>query len=196
MLFYLILFHVFSFQDLGATTNQTLLNFDIILKGKIVGQLQASKSFKDSKMHYQSKTDISTRFIKEIHVNYKYHVVFSNNKLQESDVNVVVNNKPHAETKIEREQNHYLVKQEKKEARVFKEAINYSTILLYFEEPKNIKHCFSEEEGKMNTIVPLGNHTYKKVNARGNESIYYYENGKLIKAEIDGGLIKFQIQAK
>lgn len=181
---------------MGLNKTETLLKFDIVLKGKVVGQLQASKSFKDSEIHYQSATNITTRFIKDISVKYKYNVIFNNNNLKNADVFITVNNKPHAETNTQLLGDHYLIKQEDTKERVFNAPINYSTILMYFDEPRGISSCFSEEDGTVNVIKPLGNHIYKKINSKGKENIYYYENGKLIKAEIDGGLINFQMIAK
>ncbi|WP_452228055.1 DUF6134 family protein [Lacinutrix sp. MEBiC02404] len=196
MIWCLFLFHMLSYPDQGLHTNDTHLKFDIVLKDKVVGQLQATKSFKDAKAHYQSSTNITTRFIKDITVNYKYNVIFNANNLEKADVHITVNNKPHAETKTQWLDDHYLIQQNEDKTIVFNKTIKYSTILMYFVEPENISFCFSEEDGSINTIIPLGNHTYKKVNAKGKENIYYYKNGKLMKVEVDGGLISFQMIAK
>ncbi|MBU2939758.1 hypothetical protein KO494_09430 [Lacinutrix sp. C3R15] len=193
MIWYLILFQILSFQEFEANTNTSHLKFDIVLKDKIIGQLETTKRIKDSKIHYHSATNITTRIITEINVNYNYNVVFNNNNLKKADVHITVNNKPHAETNTEWLQNQYIITQNNKKEKSIKDPIHYSTILMYFQEPENISYCFSEEDGSINTIVPLGNHTYKKINAKGKENIYYYKNGKLIKAEIDGGLVSFQI---
>ena len=196
MIWCFILFHILSCQEQVLHTSDTHLKFDIVLKEKVVGQLHATKSFKDAKAHYQSSTNITTRFIKDITVNYKYNVIFNTNTLEKADVHITVNNKPHAETKTQWLDNRYLIQKNEDKAVVFNKAINYSTILMYFIEPENVSFCFSEEDGSINTIISLGNHTYKKVNAKGKENIYYYKKGKLIKAEIDGGLISFQMIAK
>lgn len=196
MIWCFILFHMLSYQEQGLDASNTHLKFDIVLKEKVVGQLQATKSFKDAKAHYQSSTNITTRFIKDITVNYKYNVIFNANTLEKADVHITVNNRPHAETKTEWLNDHYRIQHNDDKAISYNKTINYSTILMYFIEPENISFCFSEEDGSINTIIPLGNHTYKKINAKGKENIYYYKNGKLIKAEIDGGLISFQMIAK
>ncbi|MDO6596124.1 hypothetical protein Q4512_04300 [Oceanihabitans sp. 2_MG-2023] len=195
MIWYFILFHILSFPKTEVNTKTTILNFDIILKDKVVGELQASRSNKDSEIHYKSITNIKTRFITEINVDYKYNVVFNDNSLKKADVIITVNNKTHAETTTKWLGNHYSIIENEK-AKVFNASIDYSTILMYFEEPKGVSHCFSEEDGTLNIIKSLGNHTYKKINSKGKENIYYYKNGKLTKAEIDGGLINFQMIAK
>ena len=196
MIWCLMLLQILTFQEVDLNKKDTIVKYDIVLKGKIVGQLQASRTFKDSKNHYQSSTNISTKFIKNINVNYKYDVIFNNDNLKKADVYITVNNKLHAETKTEWLGNLYKITQDDEQAIFFSQTISYSTILMYFIEPKGISACFSEEDGTMNTIESLGNHSYKKINSKGKENIYYYENGKLIKADIDGGLISFQMIAK
>lgn len=179
----------------NSKLTETSLKFDIVLRNKVVGQLVATEINKDTKVFYHSSTNIKTRIITEIHVNYKYDVVYDNATLKKADVYVSVNDKLHAETHTEWMNDQYLIKEDKKKV-THDEPINYSTILLYFKEPKHVKECFSEEDGSLNTIVSLGNHVYKKINSKGKENIYYYQKGKLTKAEIDGGIVDFQIIAK
>ena len=67
---------------------------------------------------------------------------------------------------------------------------------MYFEEPVTITRCYSEQEGDFNIITSLGNHKYKKVNSRGKESFFFYKNGSLEKAVIDGGIVSFEMILK
>ncbi|WP_179374829.1 DUF6134 family protein [Winogradskyella wichelsiae] len=182
---------------LGNTSSsiEENLNFDIIHKGKIVGSLKATKTTKHSKTYYQSSTTITTRILKDIRVNYKYDVIFSDDLLESSTVNISINEKSHAETHTQKNGTDYDVIKNNTNKDTLKEAIHYATVQLYFEEPKNISQCYSEQDASFNTIKPLGNHTYKKVNLKGKENIYYYKKGALKKATIDGGLIKFEIIA-
>jgi len=59
-----------------------------------------------------------------------------------------------------------------------------------------IERCFSEQNGSFNDLVALGKHRYKKINSKGRENIYQYENGALKEANIDGGIVEFQMVAK
>ncbi|WP_324027204.1 hypothetical protein QSV08_05210 [Maribacter sp. BPC-D8] len=170
--------------------------FDIIHKDNVIGSLKASKTIKDSKVHYQSVTTINTRVIKKIDVNYLYNVTYENNKLKRANVVIDVNDKPYADILTNWEIDYYQISKNDKNELVVEEDINYATILLYFDEPINVERCYSEQDGSFNTIIPLGNHSYKKINAKNHENIYYYKNGFLEKAEINGGLIKFDIIAQ
>ncbi|WP_396634424.1 DUF6134 family protein [Maribacter sp. R86514] len=170
--------------------------FDIVHKDNVIGSLKASKTIKDSKIHYQSVTTINTRIFKEIDVNYLYNVIYENNKLKRANVLIDVNDKPYADILTNWEIDYYQISKNDKNELVIQEDIKYATILLYFVEPVDIERCYSEQDGSFNTIIPLGNHSYKKINAKNNENIYHYKDGFLEKAEINGGLIKFNIVAQ
>ncbi|AUC77779.1 hypothetical protein CW732_06890 [Olleya sp. Bg11-27] len=189
---------IIFFITLGSDSNtfEEKIIFDVIRNEKVIGNLKATKTIKDSKTYYKSSTSIKARIIKEIRVNYKYDVTFDSESLQQSNVNITVNEKSHAKTSTEWDNNTYQVVKNGKDEATITNAISYSTVQLYFEEPKNITTCYSEQNGSFNTIIAMGNHVYKKVNASNNENLYYYKNGLLTKATIDGGLIQFEIIRK
>ena len=183
-----------QFNTINASKNT--LTFDIINQNEVIGNLKATKTSTDTKTHYQSVTTISTKILKEIKVNYKYDVTYERNKLKKANVYIDVNDKPYADILTNWEAKHYQITKNDKKEKVVEDEINYATILLYFNEPIDIERCYSEQDGSFNTIVPLGNHTYKKINAKNHENLYYYKNGFLQKAEINGGLVKFEIIAQ
>jgi hypothetical protein len=162
----------------------------------MVGTLSATQKSIDSKTYYHSSTDIQIKFIKTFDVNYEYDVFFDNQILQTANVDINYNGNQHAQTFTKLKNNEYqVIKDEKLEA-TWKETIRYSTISMYFKEPINITRCYSEQEGDFNTITHLGNHKYKKVNTSGRESFFFYKNGSLEKAVIDGGIVSFDMVIK
>ncbi|WP_458626059.1 DUF6134 family protein [Winogradskyella sp. PC D3.3] len=181
----------------AISSSEDQLYFDIVLhNNKVIGSLKATKSKQKERTHYYSFTKIKTRLIKEIQVDYEYDVMFENAQLKEADVAITVNEKPHAKTNTTRENDYYRVEINEEDEKTVNEAISYATIQLYFKEPINIRRCYSEQDGSFNTIMPLGNHRYKKVNSKGKENIYHYKNGILKSATIDGGLVKFKMIAR
>ena len=171
----------------------TVLKYDIFVKNKPIGSLEVSRKTLGTVTTYQSFTSIKTKILTTIAVDYKYDVSFDNDHLQKASVNILINHKPHAETSTLWKDNQYLIVKNKKES-TLKDSIAYTTILLYFKEPKHIDYCYSEQDGTMNTIVPLGNHSYKKINANGKENIYFYRKGVLDHATIDGGVVNFEMR--
>jgi len=181
-----------SFNSSAQNTQESII-FNIIHKNKVIGSLKAEKIVKDSCTNYKSITHINTRIIKKIQVIHEYEVTFKNQQLTKAKVNISVNNKQQAKTVTAWEQNTYQVFKNEKYQKSISQSITYATIQLYFEEPKNVSNCYSEQNGDNNSIIDMGNHVYKKINTKNNENQYYYENGQLTKATIDGGLINFEI---
>ena len=176
-------------------TVETVLHFNILHKNKIVGSLVTTKTIDDNIINYHSFTHIQTKIITTINVKYTYNVAFKNKELNKADVSIMLNNKVYAETNTERNNKEYKITKNKKIS-TFNEPITFTTVQLYFTEPLHITTCYSEQDAVMNTLVYLGNHKYKKVNAKGNENIYTYKNGVLYEASIDGGLINFTMKIK
>ena len=181
-----------SFNSSAQNTQESII-FNIIHKNKVIGSLKAEKIVKDSCTNYKSITHINTRIIKKIQVIHEYEVTFKNQQLTKAKVNISVNNKQQAKTVTAWKQNTYQVFKNEKYQKSISQSITYATIQLYFEEPKNVSNCYSEQNGDNNSIIDMGNHVYKKINTKNNENQYYYENGQLTKATIDGGLINFEI---
>jgi len=181
-----------SFNSSAQNTQESII-FNIIHKNKVIGSLKAEKIVKDSCTNYKSITHINTRIIKKIQVIHEYEVTFKNQQLTKAKVNISVNNKQQAKTVTAWEQNTYQVFKNEKYQKSISQSITYATIQLYFEEPKNVSNCYSEQNGDNNSIIDMGNHVYKKINTKNNENQYYYEKGQLTKATIDGGLINFEI---
>ena len=195
-IWYFILLYFLKGQIDVPRSIDSSLYFDIVHKDKVVGSLKASQKIEGSKVYYQSFTSIKIQIIKDIQVNYKYDVTFENKILKKTDVKITLNDKPHAETQTQWKDAQYKIAKNDKNEVVLKDNIDYSTILLYFEEPINIDRCYSEQDGSFNTIIPLGSHSYKKINSKGKENLYYYKKGVLKNTIIDGGLIHFQMIAR
>jgi hypothetical protein len=196
MLWYLLIFNfVFNQATIESTTNKTLW-YDIIYKEKNIGNLKAIHTYNDSKNTYHTSSTIEIKMIKQFNVNYTYEVSMENHHLKKADVDILVNGKQHAKTITHWHENKYLITKNDKTQDPIKTTIKYSTIQLYFIEPSNIHSCYSEEDGSFNTIESLGNHSYKKINSKGKENIYYYKNGTLEKATIDGGIIEFEMKLR
>ena len=181
---------------LVSPTTEESLSYDIVWRKSSVGTLKVSKKNISSKIQYQSSTNIEFTFIKTFDINYEYDVVFDNNVLQKADVDINYNGKQHAQTQTQLKNGQYEVIKDGELETSFKETVRYSTISMYFEEPVHLTRCYSEQEGGFNKIIALGDHKYRKINARGKESIFIYKNGVLEKAEIDGGIVSFDMVRK
>jgi hypothetical protein len=66
-------------------------------------------------------------------------------------------------------------------------AVNFSSILLYFSEPKNLQKVFSERVGQFFEIVKQADGTYL-ASLDGHSAVYTYKAGKLIELEMKSSL--------
>ncbi|AFM04093.1 hypothetical protein Fleli_1683 [Bernardetia litoralis DSM 6794] len=196
MTWYLVLLSFIICQFNFSEPSEKKISYDIIWKEKSVGTLYATQKNINSKTYYHSSTNIQIKFIKTFDINYEYDVIFDNQILQTANVDINYNGNQHAQTNTKLKNNEYQVIKDDELETTWKETIHYSTISMYFKEPINIKRCYSEQEGDFNTITHLGNHKYKKVNSSGRESFFFYKNGNLDKAVIDGGIVSFEMIRK
>lgn len=194
---YLLWGTVLFFLADHSDNTKTELHFDVFLKNKnkVVGSLTTSRTKVGPKTLYHSSTNIQTRLIVDVQVDYDYSVTFVKDHLEEANVEITVNDKPHSKTRTIRNKNQYQITKDNGDQIVLDDVIDYSTILLYFKEPAQIDQCYSEQDGSINHIIDLGDHVYKKINAKNKENLYYYENGVLKKATIDGGIVQLEILA-
>lgn len=195
MLLYIVFISFFIPSLNSINASEENMHFDVVYNSKIIGNLTATRSTKNSKTYYQSATNIQTRIITTVHVFYTYDVIFNNGSLEKSSVQITVNDKPHTETLTQWVKTKYQIVETNRSKKILEDSIPYSSIMLYFKEPVNISKCYSEQNGNFNDIISKGNHAYKKVNSKGNENVYYYQKGALKRALIDGGLVKFEIIA-
>ncbi len=193
MLLYFLIFNLFTIQNTVEPHPVETLSYDVVYKNKTVGSLKATKQIKGSETVYKTSSTIELKIIKTFDIFYKFDVTVEDEVLEKAYVDILVNDKQHAKTSTEWHNNEYQITKDDKAVEAIKRNINYSTIFLYFDEPVNINSCYSEQDGTFNTIVSLGNNTYKKINAKGRENIYYYKNGALDKIVIDAGIIEFEI---
>lgn len=193
MLWYILLLNLFVNNKIHNSQTNTILWYDIIYKEEIIGNLKAIKTIDNSNINYTSSSTINFKLLKEVAINYNFNVNFEADILKNSDVKILVNAKEHANTITQKTATKYKIVKDNKTIKSLAQSINYSTILLYFQEPKTITSCYSEQDGSFNSIIKLEEHCYKKINSKGKENTYCYENGVLTKAQIDGGIIKFKM---
>ncbi|MBW2962080.1 DUF6134 family protein [Mesonia aestuariivivens] len=170
--------------------------FNILHKGKDIGTLYAKKENVGGKTIYSNRTEIDTRMITKIEVDYNYKVVYENELLSHAHVLILFNGKEKTNTYTDHNKTGYIFYEDDKEENRIHENIRYSTVNLMFEEPDGIEKVYAEEHGIFHQIKKIGVHQYEKTNHKGKSSIYTYKDGHLTEAEIDAGLISFRIIMK
>lgn len=171
--------------------------FDIVHRDKVIGSLTATKTEDDNQIIYKNETFIRTRIVKEIEVNYLFEAMYINGELENAEAIIKVNDEIRESTITCREKPGYIVQlHQDKEKWIDSEVIVYSSVMLTFEEPAVNDKSFSEKDGNEHQLMPMGEHSYKKINSKGQENSYYYEGGDLKWAKLDAGIINFEIRSK
>lgn len=190
----LLLFLFFWGFNLHAQVEKQV--FRIVHNNKNIGVLYAKKNLLDDKIIYSNRTEINTRILTKIQVDYNYKVIYKNDSLFNANVLILLNEKEKTNTYTDTDENVYIFHENDKEKNRIKETITYSTVNLIFEEPENITKVYAEEYGTFHYLKKICSHLYEKTNHKGKTSSYKYKSGKLLEAEIDTGFISFKIIAQ
>ncbi len=172
------------------------LSFEVVLHDKVVGVLNATRKKDGSTTIYGNDSRIETRVLIKVVVSYDFEVMYSDAHMVSSKATLLYNNKIHAQTEVDLVSNKYHVERYHSGETYIDERITYTSGMLMFEEPVGVTSLFAEIPGEMQTIEPVGDHSYKKTDSDGHVNHYHYQDGNLVKAEIDGGLIKFDLRRK
>ncbi|MCL6217374.1 DUF6134 family protein [Zunongwangia pacifica] len=189
-----IVFIAFLVMQYNAVAQDKSFSFEVIHKENKIGTLEAIKKISGDITEYQTETNIETRILAKIEVNYNFQVVFNGHHLKNTEAEIFLNGKNRTSTKtISTNGGTYKFYDSGKLEKTINSPISYTCIQLMFEEPIGFKKAYSEETGEFQTLRKIGSHSYAKENEKGRESIYYYKNGILQTAKIDAGIIEFEL---
>lgn len=180
------------------TLNISLLNaqdviYNINVKGKKVGEINAHRSINENKITYIVNSISKVHFFGEITVSTHLIVDFKNGILESSKYTIYKDNKHYDHSFIIRNNNKYIIERNDKRS-ILKGVIKNCTAQLFFEKPNNLFKIFGELEGVYKDISELDENTFIMTNKRGHHNnIYTFENGILKKGVIDYFLFDFEI---
>ncbi len=187
-IFLLLLFSIFSN---GETTN---LSYSIIQKEKVVGYTNAYKYQEIDQTTYRSNSVSTVKAIISIDIVSNYEITLENGLLRSAEANVLVRNRPYTHSYTYYCENQCEMAKDGANVIYIGEDISYASTMLLFEEPVNITQSYSELDGSFHSIRKVGNHRYEKKDANDRINTYQYVNGILQYAEIDAGLISFELK--
>ncbi len=169
------------------------LHFDVVRNDKTIGELTAIRTAEEGLITYKSYTRINAHILKKIAVLFQAEVTMKQDQLNSSDASIEVNGKTRDRTQVTWTGDKYHIQTKGKREKWLSDPIAYPAILLLFEEPIDVETSFFEETANFHPLYPMGNHSYKKINAKGKENWYYYEKGKLQRAVVDAGIVRFEM---
>lgn len=167
------------------------LTYDVILFGKKIGYTTVERFVKsEGEVEYKllNSSEANVLFTKKTsYMNFDVH--YKNGIMQSSYAKNVKDGVTEIVTVALKETKYLIEKGEEKLQ--YTKPINFSSILLYFNEPINQSNIFSERIGDFCRFVKTGEHKYECKLANGVNNIYTYSNGILAELEMNKGASVF-----
>ena len=192
----LILWMLFLSGFLWSNAQTTSLKYDIIVGGKTLGIVKATKTEKDAKIIYTSDSDTEVHILGTIKIKTRMTTIFENGILTESTYEYYKNdNLKEKATLTPTAEGYSFVHNDK--TSTISEPIKCSTIMLYFYIPKEGEKVFEEVEGYFKTIKKEKIDNYLLIDPKSShKDIYNYIDGNLYYNLVKNTLVDFEMVLK
>lgn len=174
--------------------------YDVYIRGKKSGEVQVNKLCTSGYCHYAITGNSSYYFVTHFDIEFLVSASYNNKGLLiQGSSQHSVNGKVRSNSYTEEVGKDYRITINEQTKLLKEQDIKYSTVSLYFKEPKGISKVYSERFGQFLAIAPKegdeeGVYILNLPNAK--ESIYYYKEGKLIKVDIDEGVASSSLRRR
>ena len=173
-----------NFEPPLAPQPQTL-TYGIYWGDDEIGSIVASVRPIKNEIQYEVNSNANFRVLWKYKRTTELDVVYSNNVLISSFNQIFLNNKLKESSQVKMENGFYQCFMHPSESFQQKPEIGYSTARLYFEEPIGISKVYSEAYLEFALLEDEGNHSYKLTLPGNKINHYLYENGKLMRIEVN-----------
>lgn len=179
-----------------TTLQAQTYRFQQNIRNKQVGTLIAKKTIDAAGTHYVIDSDVTFNYgLGKIKVIYHAEAHYENEQMVQSKVRVEKNGKLRDYSETWKNEDEYLARIDGEKVELPWKEIEYSSLMLYLDEPKGIDSIYSEAHGKKNLLIHEGGGHYK-VDVTGNKNInkYRYVKGILNSAVLDHWLAAIHLK--
>jgi hypothetical protein len=165
--------------------------YDVQLLGKSIGSMQIERVDKGNgeiEIKLKSTSEVNIFFTKKSS-DLTYDVVYKNGKLLSSYCKNVKDDVTEVVTVVW-DGMKYMIKKGA-EALEYERPIDFSALLLYYNEPIGRTRIFSERIGQFCTFVKLAEGVYQCKMENGVSNTYHYKNGVMTELEMSKGASVF-----
>src|SRR5690554_6900704 len=155
-----ILFVVGMVFCLSANAQIYLRNYEISSSDKVVGGISATRTPEGDYVRYDVSSEVSMRILFEVNVSYKVQAIYQNDVLVSSSATVYLNGNVQNNVNCQRTGDHYIIVADGHTTRIY-EDIKWSSALLYFNKPKDVRKIFSETEGIFKNLSETADGKFK-----------------------------------
>ena len=180
-----------SFAPPEAAVHQ--LRYRVKQDGKDIGEIRATRKFQDNRTFYDVETRLNVKMLGSQKVEYYLKAVYQNGMLLSSTAKSFLNEKLHHTCQTSLKNNRYEIRRDK-ESHTLSRALNYSGVMLYFQEPLNVHIVYSEMSGQDNFIRKASEGHYLMTDGKSKkQNRYWYRNGQLEKAFIKHTFVDLEL---
>jgi len=171
--------------------------YDVIASGDTIGSMTVTRTIRGNKTEYRSVNNSQKRIIKLFELDHELSAHYLDDQLVESEVTVMLNGNLRNHTRITYHDGTYQVFEEEEQKETITQPIHFTAVQLYFREPIGVDAIFSEQFATWHTIEPVEGspHVYE-LHKKGKSTIYHYQNGLVVYAELGTRLISTEIRIK
>lgn len=170
-----------------AFSQERTLIYDIIKGDNKIGEITAVRTEEsEGKVSYKMHSSVRYSFIKKINLDMHINMLMHDGMMLKADSKEVLNESPRASSSIWWNGDDYMKKEDDENALALGiEPVHHTTMTIYFSEPSDLKHVFSERHSEYLSIKKLGNHRYELTTTDGKSNIYTYTDGICTRVDID-----------
>lgn len=158
--------------------------------------LTATKKVDGDQTVYLNTTNVVAKLVATVEVSFTIKSTYKGKLLQASTVDIMLNDKPYANTSTKRVGSSYQFSKNGKVQKTINGDISYSAARMMFDEPKGFLNAYSEEKGVFDSIEKNKSGTYQKMNSRGRISAYTYQKSVLESINMDLGLTEIEMRLR
>lgn len=185
---------LFAFSSLQAE----VLRYTVMHRDDAVGQLQIERTVSNNETHYRFESNVALQMIMKIRVYDMMDVTFQGNVLTKAYLYRTLNDKVKVRNLVLWDGTRYKVSDRDNKIKTITHPIYFTTASLYYVEPDQIKHLYSEKFQEMIPVTPAGSNRYRLDLPNGNRVFYSYQNGRcsLVEAQTEWADIRFVLKER
>jgi hypothetical protein len=191
----LLFFLVFSSGDVISQNFSNVRNYEITVLGFKIGEMTANRSKSSDSTLYEVKSNVSFWFFGKVNVDFRLDSRFANNQIVWTR-SFSKSNKGDFQSEVKWNGRHYEVDASTyrfENSNPIYDPVSLSSVMLFFHEPKSNQDFLGEVFGLVTKVKRISEGTYE-VSMNGNTNRYYYENGIMVKAEMQSSIKNYLIK--
>ena len=181
-----------------STLAQEVIEFEVSVAGFNIGEMTAKKSIQGANSTYEINSNVGFWFFGTVSVDFKIRSQYEGKLLTAATATTKSNKGDfHSNVKWIADKGEYKINATSYKYKldtVVNRPFHFSSVKLYFEEPKQQNEFMAENFGLPSPIRKVND--YYEVNVNGNKNRFFYSDGKLVKAIMQSPIKNYVITRK